>query len=129
MGEKTAQFRFIKHQILDAEIHIANPDDISKNLNVRFGYTKNMSDKDGDVFILGMEAIITDNNKNLSIDIKAKGFFEFDKGLEEKLVDMFTSINAPAILFPYIRAYIGTLTALSGIAPLVLPTLNLSERK
>ncbi len=34
--------------------------------------------------------------------------------------------NAPAIVFPYIRAYISTLTTQAGIPPIVLPTLNLS---
>ena len=35
--------------------------------------------------------------------------------------------NAPAILFPYIRAYISNITALGGIAPIILPTLNLES--
>ena len=35
--------------------------------------------------------------------------------------------NAPAILFPYIRAYISTLTNLSGYKPINLPTLNLTS--
>ena len=35
-------------------------------------------------------------------------------------------VNAPALLFPYIRAYISTLTNLSGFDPINLPTLNMS---
>lgn len=35
--------------------------------------------------------------------------------------------NSPAIVFPYIRAYISTLTTQSGISPIVLPTWNLSS--
>ena len=34
--------------------------------------------------------------------------------------------NAPAIVFPYLRAYVSTLTIQAGIPPIVLPTLNLS---
>ena len=33
--------------------------------------------------------------------------------------------NAPAIVFPYIRSYISTLTTQSGNKPILLPTLNL----
>ncbi len=36
--------------------------------------------------------------------------------------------NAPAIAFPYIRAYISALTTLSGAPPTMLPTLNLSSQ-
>jgi preprotein translocase subunit SecB len=36
-------------------------------------------------------------------------------------------INAPAILFPYVRAYISTITNLSGNDTITLPTLNLSS--
>ena len=36
-------------------------------------------------------------------------------------------INAPAIMFPYIRAYISTLTALSGIDTVIVPTLNMTS--
>ena len=35
-------------------------------------------------------------------------------------------INAPALLFPYIRAYISTLTNLSRLESINLPTLNMS---
>ena len=41
----------------------------------------------------------------------------------------FLYLNAPAIMFPYLRAYISSLTALSGINPITLPTLNLSGLK
>jgi preprotein translocase subunit SecB len=71
---------------------------------------------------------ITDKNNALSIAVKAEGYFEFDKGLDEEMKDAFFNTNAPAILFPYIRAYISTLSTLSGIKPIVLPTLNLSQR-
>ena len=53
------------------------------------------------------------------------GIFEFDEDLTNK--QLFFSQNAPAILFPYIRAYISALTALSGIPTITLPTLNLSK--
>ncbi len=38
-------------------------------------------------------------------------------------------MNAPAILFPYIRSYISTLSTLSGLSPIVLHTLNLTSLK
>jgi len=38
----------------------------------------------------------------------------------------FFCINGPAILFPYIRAYLSSLSALSGIPLILLPTINMT---
>lgn len=35
--------------------------------------------------------------------------------------------NAPAIIFPYVRAYVTSLTVLSGIEAINIPTMNLSS--
>lgn len=37
--------------------------------------------------------------------------------------------NSIAILFPYIRAFVSTLTLQANIPPILLPTLNLSDLK
>ena len=44
----------------------------------------------------------------------------------ERLGAFFT-MNAPAIIFPYIRGYISMLTSLSGCGNVLLPTLNLTS--
>lgn len=78
-------------------------------------------------FRLNLLVNIEDANKVFEIEVESIGDFYFDNQIEkEKLSDYFY-INAPAILFPYIRAYITSLTALSGIKPITLPTLNLMK--
>ncbi|WP_222708016.1 protein-export chaperone SecB [Algibacter pacificus] len=51
--------------------------------------------------------------------------FKLDKDISEefKLSD-FPKINAPAIAFPYLRAYISNLTLQSGFEPVMLPSIN-----
>lgn len=41
----------------------------------------------------------------------------------------FAKINAPAIAFPYLRAYISTVTLNSGMQPIVLPAYNFTNAK
>lgn len=125
--EAIAQFRFLKYEILNASIDIKAPKAIGDNLKIEFNKVKDLSNDE--LFILGLETLITDQKENLKIKVSAKGYFEFKDDCPEEMKDNFMNINAPAILFPYIRAYISTLTALSGITPIILPTLNLSERK
>lgn len=66
------------------------------------------------------------NDKDL-IDLIAEGHFKFsDKTSKEDIPDYFYS-NSIAILYPYIRAFVSTITAVSNTKPLVLPTLNLAS--
>lgn len=125
--ETIAQFCFLKYEILNASIEIDEPGKISPKLEVEFNNVKDLSKEE--LFILGIEILIKDETGNLKIKVFAKGYFKFMNDCPENRKDDFMNINAPAILFPYIRAYISTLTALSGINPIILPTLNLSERK
>jgi preprotein translocase subunit SecB len=78
-------------------------------------------------FQLHLGVNITDEKDVFSIEIQAVADFIFSSGIESKQLNSFFYVNAPAILFPYIRAYISTLTTLSGLKPLTLPTLNLTN--
>lgn len=79
--------------------------------------------------------IIKVNISDSLFDLKIESFFSFklDEEVTEdfKLSD-FPIINAPAIAFPYLRAYISNLTLQSGVEPIILPSINfvkLAERK
>ena len=69
-----------------------------------------------------------DKNNVMRIKVVVIGLFEFDRDVDEKLKSTFFNSSAPAILFPYVRAYVTTLTGLSGVNPVILPTLNLAVR-
>lgn len=70
---------------------------------------------------------IEDEKKSLLIEVDAIAIFFLKGETSEQILKTYFYINAPAILFPYIRAYIATLTSLSGMAPINLPTFNLSQ--
>ena len=59
------------------------------------------------------------------LNILAIGNFEFDKEFDDKeLKKTFINTNAPAIMFPYVRSFITSLTSNLGnvTGPLILPT-------
>lgn len=78
-------------------------------------------------FVLEMNVSIVDDSGNIKIEIMLEGLFKIVERNENLNSFLFT--NAPAIMFPYIRAYISSLTALSGATTITLPTLNLSGLK
>lgn len=60
-----------------------------------------------------------------TIDVVAVGYFELSiEAVTEKVRKSFINANSTAIMFPYVRAFISTLTSNVGkvITPIVLPT-------
>lgn len=61
-----------------------------------------------------------------SIEVQATGRFGMDPatGTKTQLED-FCKVNAPAILFPYVRQIIHSLTATSRYGPILIPPVNM----
>jgi len=57
-------------------------------------------------------------------DVESEGRFSFEQEPDEKTIKTVALINAPAILFPYIRETIADLTRRAGFKPLHLPPVN-----
>ena len=65
------------------------------------------------------------NDKKFNLDIKAMFDFLTDEEISEEFKQShFPRINAPAIAYPYLRAYVSNLTLQSGVNPAMLPTIN-----
>lgn len=121
-----SKFRFIGYQILKSSIEISDPRNVSDSLNINFRKSSGVNHSENK-YKLDLNIAIDDDNKALLIDVLCHGFFEFDRDISAEDQNTFFNTSAPAILFPYIRAYITTLTSLSGIKPLILPTINLTQ--
>lgn len=127
MTEKIAKFRFIGYKITDSSIKFEMDKEIHSNLSIDIENTS-WSDIDEGKFNLELNVKIKDENENLNIQVKCLGLFEFEQQLNDSMKHIFFNTNAPAILFPYLRAYISTLTSLSGLKTVLLPTIDLSGR-
>ncbi len=80
-------------------------------------------------FHLKLNVHVSDEDRGLSVEVDACADYLIDGDVEDPKFSNFLYLNAPAILFPYIRAYISALTALSGIPPVTLPPVNISGMK
>lgn len=68
--------------------------------------------------------LVNDANKNIQVSLNMTGYFSY-KGTDKTQLIKYLGFNAPAIMFPYVRAYVSNLTGLSGISPIVMPTINM----
>jgi len=75
--------------------------------------------------IFGVSFDVEIKDTRFDLHIEANFLFQSDESISEefKLSD-FPKINAPAIAFPYLRAYISNLTLQSGFEPVILPSIN-----
>lgn len=59
------------------------------------------------------------------IHLEYAGFFEAEEAITQDFMDShFPVVNAPAILYPYIRSFVSTLTMNAGMPAVILPTVN-----
>ena len=79
-------------------------------------------------FHLKLDVNIKDAEDKFDIKLSTISIFTYPEGanIEDYKQSLFV-LNAPAIVFPYLRAYITSLTALSGMSTLTLPTLNMAN--
>lgn len=121
-----AQFRFLGYKVTSSKIDILDSKSLNDELTINFTQSSSILEEDC-IYKHNLLVDIFNEDKSIDISVKIVGKFEFDSDLEDSQKKIFFQKNAPALLFPYVRAYISTLTSLSGINSITLPTLNLSN--
>jgi preprotein translocase subunit SecB len=125
MEATTAKLKFNGYKILQSSISLPEHTKQEDNLNVNFERKRTTEQDNKSSYYITVS--INNQDKTLSIRVEIVGYFECDPNIDTKLKEEFFNGNAPAILFPYVRAYISALTALSGGVTLTLPTLNFAQ--
>lgn len=119
-----ARFRFVEYLFKEMSIKLTG-EDISDD--VEFGIEPNgIFEEDNKMFILTLNVLVKDKKSSLEVKMTVTGKFEYETNDIQELVP-YLGFNAPAIMFPYIRAYITNITALGGMSPIILPTLNMES--
>lgn len=117
-----SSFQFIDYLIEKCNIEISDPN-IGRDM--KFGIEPyGEFDKDNHIFTLSLEVAVKDGEDKFIMSFLIKGLFEYKCSNFNELLN-FIGINSPAILFPYIRAYVSSITSLSGMPPVIMPTLNM----
>jgi len=126
MKKQEAQFRFLDFKVVKSIYQI----DTQKfkqggKLEVNFKFPTELDFTQKNLISFPMEVLIENEDKSLRIQVGIIGIFESDVDLTKE--KSFIEVNAPAIIFPYIRAYVSNLTSMSGIQPILLPTYNMTK--
>ena len=120
MKQQESTFKFEGYKIIKSHLEFSG-DETSKDINI---VIKPSGEKGAEIFTLKLDVEIRDEKESLKIDLIVVSTFKFNN-ISESALGQYFLINAPAIVFPYIRAYISTLSTLSGLKTITLPTLNM----
>ena len=126
-----ASFRLKDYRVVRSEINL----DIAseslllqepESLIIDIDPKGSLLDTERHLLSLRMNVGVYSEKKEVDINVSLVAHFEY-KSTQEDELDAYIVYNAPAIIFPYVRAYISSLTGLSGISPIILPTLKMEK--
>jgi preprotein translocase subunit SecB len=125
MSTENANIQFLNTVVKESHIVFNRPGNYKIDINFS---PKGIISTALNQFILQLKVDIRDIENAFHIEILTESTFSFPEGADiEEYKKSFFINNVPAIVFPYIRAYISSLTALSGLPVLTLPTLVLTQ--
>ncbi len=109
------------------DLNLSKSDQISNEKRDSFELmTNNYFPRHENENIFGVRFKLTIKDKAFDLSLKAVFQFELidEKITEEFKLSSFPKINAPAIAFPYLRAFVSTLTLQAGLKTVILPSIN-----
>ena len=123
--------RLVKFYISSTECKINNQhnENIAKDVAIKLNVTTGFKENDHRNYVVTFKLDISSKESNdLDIKIIASALFETESPMTEQFRDSrFVKSNSPAIAFPFLRSFVNTLTANSGISPVILPSFNFSK--
>jgi preprotein translocase subunit SecB len=120
-----AKLHFVGHRITDLDLHVS--DEFQRTGQEQFDQTvdvQNNIDTANKRIEVSINCSVSARSGNFRATIVIRGLFQGDQDVEEPLLTRFASQNAPAILFPFARATIASLTAQANLPVMYLATVN-----
>lgn len=119
--DKQTAFRLDKIIVIESHIKQKPIESGEFSLNI---IPRGVLDKTKSIFTLVLSVNVKDENGSFDANVTLKGLFIFKKDDDELNLNNYFFVNAPAIMFPYVRSYIAALTSLSGIKTVNIPVIR-----
>ena len=125
MEPKTATFSFEKFRVIKSSINFENT---PSSMRLDF-MPSGIFLKEERRFVLNFlftakseDETTTDN----VVSINCEAVYKFEDNISFESIPEYFYSNSIAIAFPYIRAFVSTITLQANVKPIILPTLNLT---
>lgn len=127
------KFSFLGFEIEELKYRIVDETKKEKDTNLSFGYGIDKSTNSDTVYklVLGvtLEHAFKGKDSTLEMDVKISGLFKFENSeITENEAKEMLKVNGSAILFPYVRTLIQSLTSYDcNNEKVMLPAINMAE--
>ena len=106
--------------IMITEGNFRRTEDSLENVELKVNVSHNIVQLSEREYQIVLELSVADPEGKLSVFVKGMAMFETEQ--ENKIL---IERNTLAIMFPYFRSYVSTLTTQPGMTPIVLPAMNI----
>ena len=101
---------------------------VSEGMETSFSFTKMLAENDEHAFAIVFDLKLVNVKKLFNLTIKAIGHFRVTESIQPEFFDSpFMTVNAPAIGFPYLRAFLSNFMLSAGYDPIMLPSYNFTK--
>lgn len=121
------QFRLLEVQVTDLSFKKKTyAKDSSEESILSITLNSKASEEEKRLFAIEFVIELGNSEEDLHLALTAVAHFETteDLHIEEFKESSFFKINAPAIAYPYVRAFVSNFILNSGYEPIILPTVN-----
>lgn len=119
-----AIFKFEDYQFSKISLDTNKIGGTDKSLSLDFNVSGEYDETKGK-FILKFDFDAQNSQNESVIFVSCRSTFSFENPIAIEDIPDFFYPNSIAIIFPYVRAMVSTLTLQANIQPIILPTINL----
>ena len=109
-----------RNQIMITEGTFKRSEDSLEDVELQVNVSHNVNQISDREYKIILELSVADPQGKLSVFVKGMAIFE-----TEQKTRTLIERNTLAIMFPYFRSYVSTLTTQPGMMPIVLPAMNI----
>ncbi|OJX50961.1 MAG: hypothetical protein BGO88_07125 [Flavobacterium sp. 38-13] len=124
--EAAIAFKFVKYRISDFIYHETKKE--KSEYDISF-FPKGEYDESSGLYILNLafRAHDKENAEHLAIQVEGIAEYQFDKNYKLEEIPSHFFLSAVPIFFPYLRAFISTLTLQTNSTPIILGLMNFTK--
>lgn len=123
---KKAAFSLDKYYFSDIKLKLEDSQE-SENVKISFSPSGEFNLEQSIFYLKFMFKAKQEEESKPFIQIECCAIFSFSDKISFDEIPNYFYVNSIAILFPYVRAFISTITLQANVSPLILPTMNLVD--
>lgn len=118
-----AAFKLDTYHFVKATLNFDIPNDTKLNIDI---FPSGIYKQSKGIYILSFDVIIICQETNCEVvNVSCEAQFSFNEPVQIEKIPEFFYPNSLAILFPYIRSFVSTITLQANVRPILIPTINL----